>query len=145
MAPQRVASGRSRPLQTGSLIVISSPALREGEVVRLQFDAGKERIVQGSARVVRVDGTGIGVEFVERFLHFDPAYGRFFRPGEAPEKRMFDLPAFVLARLAAAGVSGSEWVGHDTCAEADDFFSNRRAFRRGEPDYGRLLSAIVIV
>ena len=23
-----------------------------------------------------------------------------------------------------------------------DFFSNRRAFKRGEPDYGRLLSAI---
>jgi pSer/pThr/pTyr-binding forkhead associated (FHA) protein len=35
MAPQRVASGRNRPLQTGSLIVLSSPALREGETRRL--------------------------------------------------------------------------------------------------------------
>jgi hypothetical protein len=31
MAPQRLASGRSRPLQTGRLVVVSSPALREGE------------------------------------------------------------------------------------------------------------------
>ena len=27
---------------------------------------------------------------------------------------------------------------------ADLFFSNRRAFKRGEADYGRLLSAIVL-
>ena len=36
------------------------------------------------------------------------------------------------------------WVGRDTCAEEPFFFSNRRAFHRGEPDYGRLLSAIVL-
>jgi copper oxidase (laccase) domain-containing protein len=35
-------------------------------------------------------------------------------------------------------------VGHDTCAEEADFFSNRRAFKRGEGDYGRLLSAIAL-
>jgi polyphenol oxidase len=86
----------------------------------------------------------VGVEFLERFVHFDPAYGRFFGPGAAPDKRQFDLPAFVLARLAAAGVSACEWVGRDTCAEPDHFFSNRRAFKQGEPDYGRLMSAIAL-
>jgi polyphenol oxidase len=86
----------------------------------------------------------VGVEFLERFVHFDPAYGRFFGPGAAPDKRQFDLPAFVLARLAAAGVSACEWAGRDTCAEPDHFFSNRRAFKQGEPDYGRLMSAIAL-
>jgi polyphenol oxidase len=57
---------------------------------------------------------------------------------------MFDLPAFVLGRLNAAGVETCEWVGRDTCAERDHFFSNRRAFKLGEPDYGRLLSAIML-
>jgi copper oxidase (laccase) domain-containing protein len=61
------------------------------------------------------------------------------------QKRQFDLPAFVLGRLAAAGVGAREWVGRDTCAEPAEFFSNRRAFKVGEPDYGRLLSAIVLV
>jgi copper oxidase (laccase) domain-containing protein len=55
---------------------------------------------------------------------------------------MFDLPVFVLSRLTDAGVTRAAWTGHDTCAEADQFFSNRRAFKQGEPDYGRLLSAI---
>jgi copper oxidase (laccase) domain-containing protein len=50
----------------------------------------------------------------------------------------------VLGRLRAAGVATCEWVGRDTCAEPELFFSNRRAFKQGEPDYGRLLSAIVL-
>jgi copper oxidase (laccase) domain-containing protein len=42
-------------------------------------------------------------------------------------------------------VVGAEWIGADTCADADRFFSNRRALHRGEPDFGRLLSAITLV
>lgn len=86
----------------------------------------------------------VGLEFLERFAAVDPAYEGFFRPAASADKRMFDLPAFVLARLAAAGVEACEWVGRDTCAEPELFFSNRRAFKAGEPDYGRLLSAIVL-
>ena len=86
----------------------------------------------------------VGLEFLDRFAAVDPLYERFFTPGAAPEKRMFDLPAFVLARLRAAGVETCEWIGRDTCAEPDLFFSNRRAFKAGEPDYGRLLSAIML-
>jgi YfiH family protein len=86
----------------------------------------------------------VGLEFLERFAAVDPAYAGFFRPGAALDKRMFDLPAFVLDRLRAAGVESCAWIGRDTCAEAEVFFSNRRAFRQGEPDYGRLLSAIML-
>ncbi len=57
---------------------------------------------------------------------------------------MFDLPGFVLGRLKAAGVERAEWTGQDTYAAPQDFFSNRRALHRGEADYGRLLSAIML-
>ncbi|HKR90177.1 MAG TPA: laccase domain-containing protein, partial [Phenylobacterium sp.] len=86
----------------------------------------------------------VGLEFLDRFAAVDPLYERFFSPAAAAEKRMFDLPAFVLARLRAAGVETCEWIGRDTCAEPELFFSNRRAFKAGEPDYGRLLSAIML-
>ena len=86
----------------------------------------------------------VGLEFLERFVAVDPDHGRFFAPGVSDDKRLFDLPGFVLGRLAAAGVATREWIGHDTCAEPDRFFSNRGAFKRGEPDYGRLLSAIML-
>jgi hypothetical protein len=86
----------------------------------------------------------VGLEFLERFTAQAPGNDQFFKPGEAADKAMFDLPAFVLHRLRAAGVETCEWVGRDTCVEEELFFSNRRAFKRGEPDFGRLLSAIAL-
>lgn len=85
----------------------------------------------------------VGEEFEARFASAEPAYRAFFAPGEAPDKRLFDLPGFVLERLSKAGVGQSEWIGADTAAD-ENFFSNRRAFKRNEPDYGRLASAIVL-
>ncbi|MBV9508675.1 MAG: peptidoglycan editing factor PgeF [Caulobacteraceae bacterium] len=86
----------------------------------------------------------VGLDFLGAFIRTDPKFERFFMPGAAPDKRQFDLAAFVLHRLAEAGVTHAEWIGRDTCAEADLFFSNRRAFKTGDADYGRLLSAVML-
>jgi YfiH family protein len=87
----------------------------------------------------------VGVEFLDRFVAEAPDSARFFQPGVTADKRLFDLPAFVLSRLDRAGVGKSEWIGLDTYPDADLFYSNRRAVHRGEPDYGRQLSAIMLV
>jgi YfiH family protein len=86
----------------------------------------------------------VGLEFLDHFTAADPAYAAYFAAGAGADKRMFDLPGFVLGRLQAAGIGACEWVGRDTCAEPELFFSNRRAFKTAEPDYGRLLSAIML-
>jgi YfiH family protein len=85
----------------------------------------------------------VGPEFRETFVETDPDFARYFVEAHGAKAR-FDLPAFVLGRIAEAGVLHAEWVGCDTCAD-ENFFSNRRATKRGEPDYGRLLSAITLV
>ncbi len=41
-------------------------------------------------------------------------------------------------------MGNAEWTGGDTYPDAERFYSNRRAVHRGEADYGRLLSAILI-
>ena len=86
----------------------------------------------------------VGLDLLQTFTATEPEAERFFAPGAAPDKRQFDLAGFVLDRLSRAGVGRAAWVGRDTCAEEDAFFSNRRAVRRGEGDYGRLLSAIML-
>ncbi|THD64356.1 peptidoglycan editing factor PgeF [Phenylobacterium sp.] len=117
----------------------------EATVARMEsLGADRNRLRAAVGPCIGPDSYEVGVDFLERFVHFDRDYARCFRAGVTPDKRMFDLPAFVLGRLAAASVSACEWIGRDTCAEADDFFSNRRAFKRGEGDYGRLMSAIVL-
>ena len=104
-----------------------------------------ERMVAVVGPCIGPDSYEVGADFQERFEHHDPGAGRFFRAGATPDKRLFDLPGFVLWRLAEAGVVQAAWTGHDTCTDEARFFSNRRAFKRGEPDFGRLLSAISLL
>jgi YfiH family protein len=73
----------------------------------------------------------------------DPANERFFTPGREGHHQ-FDIEAYVLARLAEAGVTRAEALGLDTYADPDRFFSYRRATHRGEPGYGRQISLIAL-
>lgn len=107
-----------------------------------------EAIGADRARIVAAVGPCIGRAsyevddtFADRFAEADAENERFFasaRPGHA----QFDLEAYVVHRLAAAGVRRIEALGLDTYADADRFFSYRRATHYGEPDYGRQLSLI---
>ena len=81
--------------------------------------------------------------FRSRFLEADRDNSRFFVAGPAG-KPHFDLEAYVVHRLIVAGVGEVEALDLDTYADADRFYSYRRATHRGEADYGRQLSAIAI-
>ena len=106
--------------------------------------ARSARMVAAIGPCIGPDSYEVGPEFLERFVADSPTNEIYFLSGARPDKRRFDLPSYVLARLREAGVNHAEWIGRDTCAEADLFFSNRRAVLRGEPDYGRLISAIML-
>lgn len=117
----------------------------EQAVARMvELGAARSRIRAAIGPCIGPASYEVGLEFEARFIAADRAYAGFFTPGPSADKRQFNLPGFVLGRLAAAGVGLAEWIGRDTCAEPDLFYSNRRAFKAAEPDYGRLLSAIVL-
>jgi polyphenol oxidase len=118
--------------------------IAEAAIERMEaFGAKRERIVAAIGPCIGPGSYEVGPEFYDRFVAHSEDAARFFRDGEA-DRRMFDLPGYVLDRLQRSGVAACEWIGHDTCADADLFFSNRRALHRGDADYGRLLSAIVL-
>jgi hypothetical protein len=79
--------------------------------------------------------------FLRRFAEADPAHERFFTLGREGHHQ-FDLEAFVLSRLAAAGLRKVEALGEDTYSQPDRFYSYRRATHCGEPTYGRQISLI---
>jgi polyphenol oxidase len=106
--------------------------------------ASPGRMVAAIGPCIGPDSYEVGLDFLDRFIAGAPGADRFFRPGVAADKRLFDLPGFVLDRLSLAGVVRSEWIGLDTYADAGRFYSNRRALHLGEADYGRLLSAIML-
>ena len=90
---------------------------------------------------ISLEAYEVGPEFREEFTGHDSGYDRFFTDGER-DRAMFDLPAFGLHRLNAAGVKHAEWTGHCTYSDPERFYSYRRTCHRNEPDYGRLISAI---
>jgi len=85
----------------------------------------------------------VGPEFMEHFLAQDTDYARYFTKGQG-DRMMFDLPAFGLNRLSAAGVGHAEWTRHCTFSDAERFYSYRRSTHAKEADYGRLIAAITL-
>ncbi len=103
--------------------------------------ADRGRIVAAIGPVIARASYEVDDTFARRFESADPANERFFTAGR-PGHHQFDLEAYVAARLAAAGIGWVEALGVDTYADADRFFSFRRATHLGEPDYGRQISLI---
>jgi YfiH family protein len=104
--------------------------------------ADPRRMVAVVGPCIARDSYEVGADFQHRFDQQATGSARFFAPGAAADKRLFDLPAFVLWRLEQAGVGDAVWTGDDTRTDAARFYSNRRAYLNGEADFGRLMSAI---
>ncbi len=87
----------------------------------------------------------VGADLRDAVLAVEREAGGLFRAGARAEKFQFDLPAFLVRRLRRLALGAVACVDADTCADEKRFFSYRRAVKRGEPDYGRELSAIALV
>lgn len=105
--------------------------------------AAAERIIAAIGPAIGQASYEVGPEFLVRLLEDTPGNERFFRPGK-DDRLHFDIQGYVHARLVRAGLSRVDLIAHDTCAMEDDYFSNRRRNWRGEPDYGRNASVIML-
>lgn len=108
-----------------------------------KLGARRERIRAAIGPCIGPASYEVGPEFPAPFLAQDPANERFFRAAERAGHFMFDLPGYLLHRIARNGVAVAA-TGHDTLAGTDDFFRYRRNTLQGVRDYGRGLSAIAL-
>lgn len=105
--------------------------------------AHRTRIRAAIGPTIHQNSYEVGTEFRQTFMDADPAFVDFFTPGKDDAHFQFDLPGFVEARLQQAGINPVWNTGVDTY-KSDNHFSYRRTTHRGEPDYGRQLSGIML-
>ena len=117
-----------------------------GETVKAMVGLGarQDRIVAVLGPTIAQASYEVGPEFLARFLERDGKLDRFFKPGVTPGHSQFDLPGLIGHRCRDAGVGLFEDMRLNTYADEARFYSYRRMTHRGEADYGRLVSAIVV-
>ncbi len=106
--------------------------------------ARRDKIVAVLGPTIGADAYEVGADLMTRFTEVDAANGRFFTPNGRPDHALFDLPTYIGARLERAGIASFTDLGLCTYSDEGRFFSYRRTTHRGEPDYGRLISAIAL-
>ncbi len=106
--------------------------------------AQRNRIVAALGPTISQASYEVGPDFVSRFNAEAPGMERFLGAGTRPGHAQFDLPGFILARLAEARIGEATTLDLCTYADPERFYSFRRATHRGEADYGRLISAIAL-
>ena len=86
----------------------------------------------------------VGPELVAAFAAVGDSSAGHFTPSRRAGRSMFNLNAYIAERASRAGIGQFEDLGLDTYGDERRFFSYRRATHRKEPDYGRLMSVIVL-
>lgn len=87
----------------------------------------------------------VGPEFEAAFLAGGAANGRYFARAAPDERPHFDLPGYCRDRAQTARIAHVEALSLCTYQNESHFFSYRRSIHRAEADYGRQISAIVIM
>ncbi|MEC9078385.1 MAG: peptidoglycan editing factor PgeF [Pseudomonadota bacterium] len=85
----------------------------------------------------------VGKDFWEQFISID-ASNRWFFKKTKQGSYLFDLQGFVKKQLHQSDVQTFSTIEGDTFTETQKFFSFRRSLIVGEPDYGRMVSAIML-
>jgi YfiH family protein len=105
--------------------------------------AQRERMVVAIGPCIAQASYEVSAAFLEPFLAVDAENARFFMRDDDGHY-WFDVRGYVAQRVADAGVKHVDVLPHDTYALEADFYSYRRSCHRGETDYGRQISAIML-
>ncbi|WP_233356074.1 peptidoglycan editing factor PgeF [Henriciella aquimarina] len=108
-----------------------------------EIGANRKDIHAAVGPCIGQDSYEVGPEFRDEFLERAPWSGNLFWPGQAG-RFQFNIETFVKNRLVHEKLAWVDVIGHDTCAMEEMYFSNRRRTHRGEPDYGRQGSVIML-
>lgn len=110
-----------------------------------RFGAQRSAIKAAVGPCIWQESYEVGADFKLPFLTQCDANEKFFKPAQRAGHFLFDLPAYVAARLHEAGLESVEGSPADTFADEGRFFSYRRETLGIEANAGRQMAAIALV
>ena len=110
----------------------------------IELGAESSRIVAAIGPCIAHRSYEVSETFPAAFLADDPESRFYFTMLKRTGRHYFDLPGYLARRLGNLPIRMVTCTPCDTFREETRFFSYRRATLRGETDYGRNLSAIVL-
>jgi len=108
-----------------------------------KLGAQKNNIVIALGPMISQKNYEVGEDLVARFKSENPANEKFFTPSSRSGHAMFDLPGYIVARIARSGIA-CENIAQCTYGDPARFYSYRRSTHLNEPDYGRHINSIVL-
>lgn len=105
--------------------------------------AKRHNLVAAIGPAIQQESYEVGPEFRDTFVGEYEWTDRLFKAGR-DDRSHFDLTGYVCTILGREGVNTIDRIPHDTCAMDEAYFSNRRRNQRGETDYGRNGSVIML-
>lgn len=110
----------------------------------VQLGAQRNAIIAAIGPCISQAAYEVGTDFEQNYLAEDPSSASCFAQSTSSGKRQFALAPYVAGRLERAGITAVKNLDVCTYADAARFFSFRRTTHRGESDYGRGVSVIVL-
>lgn len=105
--------------------------------------ADRSQVAAAIGPAIQQESYEVGPEFRDIWVGEKEWTDSLFSTGSG-DRAFFNLTGYVQATLLSEGVAAVDNIGHDTCAMEDTYFSNRRRNHRGEADYGRNGSVIML-
>jgi hypothetical protein len=110
-----------------------------------QCGAQRDRIAAAIGPCISHASYEVGDELRASVAQSSTDDAQFFTPSDRAGHWRFDLAGYVRTRLRNAGVHKISVIPACTYLQEPAFFSYRRATHRGDPDYGRQLSVIMLI
>jgi YfiH family protein len=118
--------------------------LEQAVAAMVALGATPSRIQAVIGPCIGPDGYEVGPDLRDAVLPTLPDAATWFRPGQPPDRFLFDLPGYCRARLAAAGIGDATALGLDTFSDDERFFSHRRRTRGAGGPIGHQISVITL-
>ena len=124
----------------GALTGVVEATINEMRKIGAQPDS----IIAAIGPTIGPNSYEVSETFLEPFLDQNQKNAAFFSEASRAAHFLFDLPGYIISLMKDQGLDKVSWTGHDTYADNERFFSYRYGYIHEQPDYGRMLSAIMI-